>query len=124
MAMQRVEITRPLRRLIRDARGGMTRQDAAAKTELSVIWWRQVENGPAEYATARTLARMCAAVGVAPARLRAIGHEHVADLVEAKADGASPQEDLEAHIMATPGLSDAQRWALVVMAQALSETRV
>jgi hypothetical protein len=119
MPIQRVQITRPIRRVIREARGEMSRREAAKRADLSEIWWRQVETGRAEFATVRTVAKMCLTAGVKPAALRAIGEEAVADLMEEPAAGLPEPGTMEAHIMATPGLTDTQRTALVVMAQAL-----
>jgi hypothetical protein len=117
--MQRVQITRPLRKVIREARGEMSRREAAERADVSEIWWRQVENGSAEFSTVRTVAKMCLVAGVKPAALLAIGEAAVAGLMEAPRHEASAGRDMEAHIMATPGLTEAQRTALVVMAQAL-----
>jgi transcriptional regulator with XRE-family HTH domain len=121
--MERVEITRKLRQLIRVKRtdqAHITQRGAALAAGLSEIWWRQIESGHTDYATADTLARMCYVVGVTPDQLRDIGHGHVAELVELRLGVLGPDrpgDDMEAHLMRTPGLTDEQRVALVTMAQ-------
>lgn len=122
--MQRVTITRALRQVIRITRtdrAGLTQRAAAEAAGLSAVWWKQIEGGQATYATADMLARMCHGIGVSAADLRRIGEGHVADLVEVRAALEAPEDAgaMTAHLMATPGLTDLQRTALVAMAQAL-----
>lgn len=120
--MERIKITRALRQLIRVMRtdhARMTQKEAALAAGLSEIWWRQIESGHTDYATAETLARMAYTVGVPPARLRAVRQGHVADLVELRL-GVLPEADgMEAHLMKTPGLTDEQRVALVTLAKVI-----
>lgn len=126
MPMERVAITPELRQLIRFARTSrhpkMSQRAAAEKAgSFSEIWWRQIEGGHAEYATADSLARMCYAVGVTADQLRRIGQDHIAEVLDARHHllDAPPVSSMEAHLMATPGLTSEQRAALVVMAKAL-----
>lgn len=123
MPMERVRVTRRLRLLIRmqrTDRAHMTQRAAAEEAGLSEVHWRHVESGHAEYATGETLARICATVGVTAEQLRRIGQDHVADLVADRAEMLAPTVDeLEAYLMKAPGLTDAQRVALVTMAKAL-----
>jgi transcriptional regulator with XRE-family HTH domain len=128
MPLERVEITRKLRQLIRLMRtdqAHLTQRGAALAAGLSEIWWRQIESGHTDYATADTIARMCYAVGVTPDQLREIGQGHVAELVELRLGvlGSDRPADMEAHLMQTPGLTDQQRMALVTMAQAIRNAR-
>lgn len=127
MPMERTTVTRDLRQLIRFTRESppkLTQKAAAELAGMSTVYWRQIEGGHAEYATADMLARMTYAIGVKPDQLHNIGHDHVADLVEDMGRllvpaQATPEEDMETYLLATPGLTDAQRDALVVMARAL-----
>jgi transcriptional regulator with XRE-family HTH domain len=126
--MERVSIRRDLRSLIRLSRDtrGLTQKDAAALAgNISDAWWKQIEGGRAEYATAGMLARMCYAVGVTPDQLRNIDEGHIADLVEEhyrlidmhrSPNGAA---SLVEYLMSTPGMTDEQRAVLVATAQAL-----
>lgn len=123
--MQRVTITSELRQLIRITRtdrAGLSQRDAAARAGgLSEVWWRQIEGNRTRVATADTLARMCYAINVAPDQLRAIGQEHVAELVERRHSLLDPpagheSAELGAYLMAAPGLTDEERAALVVVA--------
>lgn len=125
MPMQRVTMTSELRQLIRITRtdrAGISQRDAAARAGgLSEVWWRQIEGNRTRVATADTLARMCYAIDVTPAQLRAIGHEHVAELVEQRRNLLEPESrqehgELGAYLMAAPGLTDEERAALVVVA--------
>lgn len=121
--MDRVVITRQLRQLIRITRTDRARMSQKAAGEaagLSEVWWRQIERGNIDYATADTLARMCFVLDIAPGQLRTIGQDHVADLVEARQAVLGPEpDDLEAYLMKAPGLSDQARQALAGMAKVL-----
>lgn len=128
MPMERTTITRDLRKLIRFTRESppkLTQKEAAKLAGMkSEVFWRQIEGGHASYATADMLARMTYAIGVTPEQLRRIGNDHIAELVEDMArlmipTQPTPEEDMEKYLRATPGLSDEQREALVVMARAL-----
>jgi len=127
MPMERTPITRDLRQLIRFTRESppkLTQKAAATLAGMSEVYWRQIEAGHAPYATADMLARMTYAIGVKPEQLHNIGQGHVADLVEDMGRllvpaQATPEEDTDAYLRATPGLTDEQREALVVMARAL-----
>lgn len=121
--MQRVALTRELRQLIRIARtdiAKLSQRAAAEQAGLSEVWWRQIEKGQAEYATADVLARMSYAVGVTPAQLRRIGQHHVANLVQARVqllEAHTQADSVEAHLMLTPGLTNEQKVALVTLAR-------
>jgi transcriptional regulator with XRE-family HTH domain len=119
--MDRVAITRQLRQLIRITRTDRARLSQRAAGEaagLSEVWWRQIERGNIDYATADTLARMCFVLDITPEQLRRIEQEHVADLVAARHAVLGPEPDeLEDYLMKTPGLSDQARQALVSMAK-------
>lgn len=125
MPMERIEITRRLRQLIRmqrTDRAQLTQAQAAEQAGLSLVWWRHIESGHTDYATAETLARMSRAVGVTPEQLRKVDQDHVADLVEDRDEMLGPDDDMESHLMKTPGLTEAQRVALVTMANVLRST--
>lgn len=127
MPMERTRITRDLRQLLRFTRESppkLTQKAAAEMAGMSEVYWRQIEGGHAEYATEDMLARMAYAIGVLPDQMRRIGQHRVAALVEDMGRllvpaQATPEEDMEAYLLATPGLTDEQRKALVVMARAL-----
>jgi transcriptional regulator with XRE-family HTH domain len=123
MPTERIEIRRPLRRLIRlvrTDRAGLTQREAASTAGLSEIWWRHIEGGHTDIATADTLARMAYAIGVTPDQLRHIDEAHIADLVEERMQTFGRDvDDMESYLMKTPDLSDEQRAALVTMARAL-----
>jgi len=127
MPMERVTIRRELRLLIRITRtdrAGISQREAAAQAgNMSLVWWKQIEGGRTEVATAGTLAKMCYAIGVTPTQLRSIGEDHIAELVEARQrllevdETPEPDLGLESHLMATPGLTDEQRALLVGIAR-------
>jgi transcriptional regulator with XRE-family HTH domain len=122
MPMERVEVTRPLRRLIRTMRtdrARLTQRAAAESVGMSEVWWRQIEGGHSDYATADTLAKMCHAVGVSGDQLRSIGLGQVAELVDDRQSMLGPADDMESYLMKTPGLTEPQRVALVTMAKVL-----
>lgn len=124
--MQRVTPSPKLRDLIRITRtdvAKLSRREAAELIGGSEIWWKQIENGSASSVTAGMLARMCYALKITPAQLRSIDQGHVADLVQSRRDllEVPRGKDMVSHLMATPGLTTAQRAALVAMAQALLE---
>lgn len=128
MPMQRVTITRQLRRLIRltrKDRARLTQREASDRAGLSEVWWRQIENGHTEYATADTLAAMCDVLDIAPDQLRRLGEDHLAELVEERHELLEPEgaaDAMEAHIMTTPGLTESQRKTLAAMARALRDS--
>ena len=127
MPMERVTIRRELRQLIRITRtdrAGISQREAAEQAgNMSVVWWKQIEGGRTEIATAGTLAKMCYAIGVTPMQLRSIDEGHIAELVEARQrllevdETPEPGLGLESHLMATPGLTDEQRVLLVGIAR-------
>ena len=115
-----------LLRLQRREVAGLTQKGAAlAAGVMSEIWWRQIESGHAKTAPAETLARMAYAIDVTPQQLRNIGQDRVAELVERRRTllepepDYAPQSELEAYLMATPGLSLNNRLVLVSVASGL-----
>jgi transcriptional regulator with XRE-family HTH domain len=98
----------------------LTQRAAAEECGLSEIWWRQIESGHTDYAPGDTLARMCYAVGVSPRQLHRMGEEDLADILEQRRDILDEEpDDMESHLMRTPGLSEAQCVALVTVAKTM-----
>ncbi len=124
-----ITLTRDLLDLVRIQRkevAALTQKGAAlAAGDMSEVWWRQIESGHARSAQADTLARMCYAINITPEQLRNVGQHRVAELVERRRALLQPvpesalRPDLEAHLMATPGLSDKDRAVLVSVAMGL-----
>ena len=127
MPNTRVLLSDDLRDLIRLTRTDVartTQRGAALLANISDAWWRQIETGVKDYATADTLARMSYAIGVTPDQLRNIGQTRVAELVERRLELLEPEpepegSDMDEYLMATPDLDDAQRRILVSLAHAL-----
>lgn len=124
--MPNITITNDLRDLLRITRrevAGLTQRGAGlAAGGLSEVWWRTIESGRTEHAPAETLARMSYAIGVTPDQLRAIGEDELADLVERRLALLEPEttaDSMDDHLMATPGLTEAQRAVLVTVAHGL-----
>jgi|SRR5215469_829495 len=124
-----IELTRDLRDLLRIQRkevAALTQKGAAlAAGDMSEVWWRQIESGQVDAALADTVARMAYAIDISPDQLRNIGQHHVADLVERRRALLQPETRtlsgaaMEEHLMATPGLSEAQRILLIELARGL-----
>jgi transcriptional regulator with XRE-family HTH domain len=116
---------RDLLRLTRTDVAGMSQRQAALAAKLSAPWWRRIESGSEDYAPAETLARMCYALDISPAQLRAIGQDDVADLVERRRSLIGPEaaDPAEQHLWDTPETTEDQRASLVAHLRALRDVR-
>jgi transcriptional regulator with XRE-family HTH domain len=122
----RVALTDDLRDLIRLTRtdvAGLSQRQAALAAKLSLPWWRRIETGAEEYAPDETIAKMCYALDISPAQLRAIGQHQVADLVERRRELIGPEaaDEAERHLWDTPDTTEEQRASLVAHLRALRE---
>jgi hypothetical protein len=78
---------------------------------------------------ADTLARMVYSLDGTPDQLRAIGEDHVAELVERRHDLLEPEivapatDEAEDHLWKTPGVSDDVRAALVTYLRTLLQVK-
>lgn len=121
MQDQKIHPDAGLRDLIRTARKGHARlshQKAAEAAGISASWWRQIESGFQPEVDPTLLARMCLAIELPPASLRARGYPEAAAAVSqlqqlerlADADNGTAVDDgtvnanpAENHIWQTPG---------------------
>ena len=116
---------RDLLRLTRTDVAGLSQRQAALAAKLSVPWWRRLESGGEAYASAETLARMCYALDISPAQLRAIGQDEVADLVDRRRALIGPEagDTAEQHLWDTPDTTEEQRASHVAHLRALREVQ-
>jgi transcriptional regulator with XRE-family HTH domain len=106
-------------------RGGLTQTEAAAKVGISHVWWRQIETGYTDKANPYTIGDMCTMLGISIAQVRSLGEKTVADAMEGVdmvrtntipnhiINERATQEQTEAHIRATPGLSEKEAEGLI-----------
>jgi transcriptional regulator with XRE-family HTH domain len=98
-------------------RRGLTQAEAAARVDISPVWWRQIETRYTSSADPATIASMCASLHISPAEIRECayreedahvryGYLAIADMLETdqvwQVDGQPP--GTEEAIRAAPGL--------------------
>lgn len=122
-----VTTTAELRWLLKSARGKLSQAKAAQRAGISASWWKQIENATQPAVSEGLLLRMCDAVTIMPASLRAVGHEKLADALADRhrvLGAVAPFEDaLDRYLWAAPA-DPATRNALIAYARQLREVRV
>jgi transcriptional regulator with XRE-family HTH domain len=110
--MTQIEVSRDIRLMLQmwRRRSGLTQAEAASRAGIDPSWWKKLENGSRVRTQDETLALMLHAVGVTPGDLDGLYpgiRERLQVLPTWQPDAA------EAHILATPGTTTAEKEALV-----------